>query len=65
MSSSDAKFNVLIFSCITFAFILGLVSGVVMHDFAVTNSSIAAKCKSIGGIYGGGKCYDKGVEVTN
>lgn len=59
------KYKMMLSVCVTTTFILGLFSGFVMYDFAATNSSLAAKCKSVDGNYGGGKCYKKGVEVTN
>lgn len=59
------KYKMMLSLCITTSFILGLVSGFVIYDLAANDSSLKAKCKSVGGEYGGSKCYRVGVEVTN
>lgn len=47
------------------SFILGMVFGVASYDLAVDNNAVKAKCNSVNGHYGGGKCFINGVEIDN
>lgn len=47
------------------SFILGMVFGVASYGFAVNSETVKAKCNSVNGNYGGGKCFINGVEIDN
>lgn len=47
------------------SFLVGVVFGVASYDLAVDNNAIRAKCNSVSGNYGGGKCFINGVEIDN
>ena len=46
-------------------FIFGMVFGVASYSFAVNSETVRAKCNSVNGHYGGGKCFINGVEIEN
>ena len=47
------------------SFLAGCVFGVISYDLAVDNNAIRAKCNSVNGNYGGGKCFLNGKEIDN
>lgn len=47
------------------SFIFGMVFGVVTYNLTVNSETVKAKCKSVDGHYGGGKCFINGVEIDN
>jgi Na+-translocating ferredoxin:NAD+ oxidoreductase RNF subunit RnfB len=47
------------------SFIFGMVFGVASYSLAVDSETVRAKCNSVNGHYGGGKCFINGVGIYN
>lgn len=47
------------------AFLFGVICGFMVSDALSWRASLKAKCDSVSGNYGGGRCYVSGVELLN
>lgn len=57
--------SMFIVTTVVSSFLVGAVFGVASYDLATDNNAIRAKCNSVSGHYGGGKCFIGGLEVDN
>lgn len=57
--------SMFIVTTVVSSFLVGVVFGVFSYNSVTDNNAIRAKCNSVGGHYGGGKCFIGGVEIDN